>query len=460
MATQSLPALLGGRSYLPKVDVKDIENIARRHLDIQERDSVEIVCRQRSDYDGLDYRIYKNDYALAKISVYTQGTHPEKIASISATKLWLKQNTTVPLSLCITSVEDEIHGIEYDWQLGLFYPDCLKQWGLQRLDLKWDNMAMDVKEQLIKSLAHYHSQALRPRNKFKSGGIGSITYRSMYDSRELLRRRLVAKHLKTFEVRPSQQNGPVLQVSAWLRVRLNQARVYAEEYIPASIFTYGVDDEEIDLTSIERLQTMISTIFSPEINEIKETVLWDPYFYLDKIMVSNEGKLAAFDSMLEVELTPLWSCYRLPRILFGPDRAKEPVKDHYNVDKSPPEITSQIDNDPEYEYSYDPDVEEDEDGELVGEERARLRSLYPSHLEEYSRTKLRKVYLETMESLHPGFQHRMKHYELFNDFDTAVWLCEAYPGGHAVHAIEKWLDALEARNYYSLARNLKGDLAT
>jgi hypothetical protein len=213
--------------------------------------------------------------------------------------------------------------------------------------------------------------------------------------------------------------------------------------------------EVVDLTIsvAERLLAKIPEIFVPEIDEVKDTVLWDPYVTLSNLFVDTEGKLAAISRMQYAKLAPLWSRYQLPWFLFGPDREDEPVQDDYDVHKKGQQAINDLQpQGSDYDFDYDSDADPDADIHY-DHQGNRLRSLYWIHLEEYKFTKLRRVYLETMESLYPGFRQLMKQYQLYTDFEVATVECQDRPEG--TRAVEKWLDALDAGNPYHLVGNLK-----
>ncbi len=69
------------------------------------------------------------------------------------------------------------------------------------------------------------------------------------------------------------------------------------------------------------------------------------------------------------------------------------------------------------------------------------------------KTKLRRLYLKTMESLHPGFKLRVEQYKRFVDFAYAVVECQMEP---AMFVIKDWLDTWDRGLYYNIKDRLLG----
>ncbi|KIW66107.1 hypothetical protein PV04_08311 [Phialophora macrospora] len=457
MESQNAPSV-PDNSKPPKVDIGKIKEIARKYLNITTEDQCNIVKWVEYPSYLQVYKVHQSDEPLAKISVYLENTPHDAVESVAATMSWLKQKTSIPQPLCVTSLDDNDNILAYDWKIEL------ERWALKPLMSEWQVMQFEVKETLIKSLAQCHAELLQPRNRFKSGTIGSI-YHGLGTHGYFYHR--LGRHQKPFSVGPFNwdpqpweyyndiRRGPFSRASDWLKARLDKIIAFAngDVFDPDDPTEEEMEVVNLTISVAQRLLAKIPEIFNPEIDEVKETVLWDPYIMLCNLFVDTEGKLAAIEKMQYAKLAPLWSRYQLPWFLFGPDREDEPVQDDYDVYKKGQLAIDDLQpQGSDYDFDYDSDSDPNADIHYDSQGN-RLRALYWIHLEEYKFTKLRRVYLETMEFLHPGFQQLMKQYQLFTDFEVATMECQDGPEG--TRAVKKWLDALDAGNPHYLVGNLK-----
>ena len=148
-------------------------------------------------------------------------------------------------------------------------------------------------------------------------------------------------------------------------------------------------------------------MFFPEIDEVKETVLWKTRLDEDNFLVDEEGKINEIAGAGYTQTVPVWRCYELPEIILGRDQEFAPA------------IGA-----PDY---------------------------WEQHME-LDKTKMRRLYLKTMESLHPGFKLRMEQYKRFIDFAYAVSECQFE---HA-EVVKDWLDSWGRGIYYNVRDRVLG----
>ena len=173
-------------------------------------------------------------------------------------------------------------------------------------------------------------------------------------------------------------------------------------------------------TLVERLRVKLLEVFSDELDKADETVLWHPDLSEREIFVNQEGEITRMGAWKDAITVPLWRCYELPKFLWSRPREIEPVRDQYAA------LPEEARLHPLRAGWKDNEGKEDQ---------------YWLDLAEFEKTKLRRVYLDAMESLCPGFTQRMEQYKPLIDVIYAVRMFED-SGGHFL--LEQWLDASDA----------------
>ncbi|KAJ9602748.1 hypothetical protein H2200_012528 [Cladophialophora chaetospira] len=400
----------------PEPDIKLIEKIARRCLHIEGKDPCDVKFPPWVPTPGVAIKVYtiKANGREFTIDVWP-GALPEAIQSRAATTHWLQDNTTVPVMpyFCSEDAEDIELGLGWELQPSMASSHMAGNETLRLLGPHvWVQMSWGSKKKFVETLATYHTQLLDPSNRFKT--VGSIffgvdpeleTESSTADvASKKADKRFYVRDLDDDLSRPPTSKFTDLIYSELDGAIDGLSRCVSE----------GCDCECEDCQTVKseiavgkRLREKIAQILPPEIDSITETVIELPPLQEKMLVVDRKGEIGEIKQASHASTVPIWRAYQLPYVLLGSERLEVPAE-----------------NAPNYRAKYI----------------------------EWYKTKLRDVYLERMEMLHPGFQKKLKEYQPLNDISWLTLKCGFSPA--MAGDVEDWLDGMEKGNHCSLRNKL------
>ena len=408
----------------PEPDIAVIQKIARKHLPFVEKDSFRADLTRTSRH-GKFYTILKNNKKAAYMHVVL-GPLSKSIQNDVSTVQWLQKNTTLGIGSAFSSEDSEENELGYNWKL-----DQASEGELLGPEM-WREMTWSAKEKFVRSLACGHAQLLEPSNRLQ--GIGDIYFgvnpasmpraaeaslqgetnsKSFYVSTSTFDGSMTSH----FHTAISESDGtnayhrPYYKSSEWLLARLDgiiKEQSTTVALVPLMDPEYELEPHKLTVALAKRLRAKLPEVFFPEIDTVNETVLWNTWLCEDHFMVSKEGDISQIFGFAHSHTVPLWRCYELPEVILGRNQEFTPALGA-------------------------PD--------------------YWEHLLQQEKTKLRRIYLDTIEELHPGFKMRMKQYQRFIDFAYAVVECQM---PEAVYIIKDWLDACDHGIYYNVRDRMLG----
>ncbi|KAL2022146.1 hypothetical protein VTK56DRAFT_5975 [Thermocarpiscus australiensis] len=168
------------------------------------------------------------------------------------------------------------------------------------------------------------------------------------------------------------------------------------------------DPEELEQTMdiIARLRNRLDEFFPGEDPEPEPTMIVHDDLSRHNILVSEEGVLTAVVDWECVSALPLWFACQLPPFLQGKPLDQEPIKAMYR---------------------------HDENGEVA--------KLYWEHLDNYELAQLRRLFLEEMQKLEPGWVDIYESSQRQGDFELAVAGCD---DSFLIRRIRNWLSDMES----------------
>ncbi|KAH8664769.1 kinase-like domain-containing protein [Ilyonectria robusta] len=316
-----------------------------------------------------------------------------KTESEAATIRFVQERTSVPVPRIYAFDSNLRPDVGFEWIIMERMPG-------KPLRQQWRSMSIDAKAALVRTVAQFQAELLRPANRFTS--LGNILEADR-DSVGIFR--IGPMVSPVFFWGPQKQldkiSGPFESSHDWLLARLNVMLSEQERIIKE---TPHDEDRQVAVRSLacaQKLCRLLPKFFPPSTRE--ETVLWHHDLSDNNILVSDSGALAAIVDWECVSAVPMWRARDIPKFLRGRKRLLPVQADDYGSDS-------------------ESDIESSDDEPRL--DNQGKTELYWIHLLEYEQTLLRDIYLETMERLAPRSQdQRAKHVELL-DFESAVTLCD------------------------------------
>ncbi|KAL6407258.1 putative kinase-like protein [Ilyonectria robusta] len=339
-----------------------------------------------------------------------------KTESEAATIRFVQERTSVPVPRIYAFDSNLRPDVGFEWIIMERMPG-------KPLRQQWRSMSIDAKAALVRTVAQFQAELLRPANRFTSLGnileadrdsvvmtdsppqeVGSPTKATPpVNDKGIFR--IGPMVSPVFFWGPQKQldkiSGPFESSHGWLLARLNVMLSEQERIIKE---TPHDEDRQVAVRSLacaQKLCRLLPKFFPPSTRE--ETVLWHHDLSDNNILVSDSGALAAIVDWECVSVVPMWRARDIPKFLRGRKRLLPVQADDYGSDS-------------------ESDIESSDDEPRL--DNQGKTELYWIHLLEYEQTLLRDIYLETMERLAPRSQdQRAKHVELL-DFESAVTLCD------------------------------------
>jgi hypothetical protein len=393
----------------PEPDISVVEKIVREHLRFAKSDSFKADLTSSSNYGKL-YDIHKNEVAVSYMRVVA-GQLPMPVQNEVSNIHWLQQNTTLGLGSIFSSdgFKENEHG--HGWKL----EQCSDGKLLGR-DL-WQKLTWSAKENFVQHLARGHAQLLEPRNRFEALGQLYFGFNPASGLKPLDVSSQHKTNVNSFYVgAPSSEEsltgdadtksprGPYYKSSDWLFERLNG--IIKDNSATVAVTSsmdpeYDLQPANLTISLAKRLRAKVSEFFFPESDSVIQTVLWNPWIPEDMLMMTKEGDIKEIFGFRHSQTVPVWRCYELPEVLLGSNQDFAPA---------------------------------------IG------ASDYWYHLLNFEKTKLRSLYLKTLENLHPGFKLSMKQYQRLIDFSYAVVQCQVE---ESAQVIQDWLNSWDLGIYVS-----------
>jgi hypothetical protein len=208
--------------------------------------------------------------------------------------------------------------------------------------------------------------------------------------------------------------GPFRSSKDWITARLtlseNTQRSILAKY-PAGVDLdedgeMEVEDATRTLRIIDKLKPLISLLFPTNDSNPEPSMMFHDDLNKHNILVSEGGELAGVIDWECVSTLPLWKACDYPDFLEDKERHTEPDKVRYR---------------------------DDADGEIT--------ELYWEHLQEYELTLLRKIYIDEMRRLEPGWVEVFDKSQLQRDFDYALLNCG---NEFLARVIKEWIEDVTA----------------
>jgi len=356
-----------------------------------------------------------------------------KTLSEVATTRYIREQTNIPAP--------EIYAYEWSTSLGLesrpsdygtrsrSYNEIGFEWILmecmpgRQLRHVWEDLGWQWKEKLVDDLAGWCCDMF----KLRAGKIGNLYRREDFDELgrgqavealgegEYVVDRMVSMGLfwdKRLQLE-GLSRGPFSTAREWLQARLYAAK---SDYMEQRL---GADLDEDDLEDLETLNKLIETLevnlneFFPAEGAAEQdsfALTHDDITFQNLLLNSDTGNVTAFLDWECVSFVPLFKAASFPHVLQGRN---------YTGPRPDPA------------------------GYMKDEETSRPNQLYFEHVKEWEQTRLRELFLKTMEGL-PGGQEWLYAFRDVEqgkrrDFELAVQQCEAQ-NIFAYWGVREWLE--------------------
>lgn len=331
-----------------------------------------------------------------------------KGASEIATMDFVRRFTKIPVVSVLDSALSATNPIQFDWMLQAYSLGS-------SVFRSWNALGYSGREQLTAQLAELQLDLFTKARFAKVGNIyltnshkteaGTTTKHEMagagYEIGKIVSTPFIIKNA-SIEV---PNRGPFPNTAAWLGAQLNNLLLECDRLEQSS------DEDDIGFAETsrwlaERLALLMPNFFPLIIPENEETVLVHEDLHENNIFCDKDGNILSIIDWEATSCLPLWTVYNLPKSLQGRTDHKEPLAEEY---------------------------EDDDDGR---------DTLFRKHLQDYQRTKLREVYLDTMKRIWPDWvvQFQKTENKARRDLRKAIDYCDNVT---MWQRIEPWLDRVE-----------------
>ncbi|KAH6645356.1 hypothetical protein BKA67DRAFT_584837 [Truncatella angustata] len=171
------------------------------------------------------------------------------------------------------------------------------------------------------------------------------------------------------------------------------------------------DEDDLDvledaLKIIQKLKVHLPEFFTPTGTEPEPTILFHDDLNRHNILVDEAGELTAVVDWECISALPLWAACRYPSFIDSKSNDVEPIKERYHQD-----------------------------------EHGQVDELFWEHLEDFESTKLRRLFLQEMQRLAPGWVNIFEASQRQRDFDMALDSCD---DEFSIRRILTWLEEIES----------------
>ncbi|KFX90998.1 hypothetical protein V490_06148 [Pseudogymnoascus sp. VKM F-3557] len=344
-----------------------------------------------------------------------------KTLSEVATMEWMRSNTSIPVARVIRYAESRANIVGCEWILMSTRPG-------KHLADTWRTMSYAAKEALVKRIAGVWVELFRRPLR----GVGNIYSSSEEKGGPPEVGRIVS--MQFFwggHIHQDVSRGPFSSSREWL---LTRPGLYEYECRDSLVKYEGkgrermesddedeIEDAERTLDIVARLKVVVDKIFpAGQVQQGDEESL---FFHDDlsnhNVLVGDDGALTGVLDWECVSAVPRWKACFFPSFLEGKPRDVKPGESKYQV----------------------------VDGEAC--------DLYWKHVLEYELTNLRRVFLDEMARLEPGWMEVFNESQLKRDLDDAVLNCDSELSARAIRC---WSDDViaERSNMLTLGDRYNG----
>ncbi|KAI4595647.1 hypothetical protein KJ359_006636 [Pestalotiopsis sp. 9143b] len=171
------------------------------------------------------------------------------------------------------------------------------------------------------------------------------------------------------------------------------------------------DEDDLDvledaLKIIDKLKVHLPEFFTSQETEPEPTMLFHDDLNRHNILVNEAGELTAVVDWECISALPLWAACRYPSFIDGKPNDVEPIKERYPHD-----------------------------------EHGKVDELFWEHLEDFESTKLRRLFMQEMQRLSPGWVEIFEASQRQRDFDMALDSCD---DEFSTRRILAWLADIES----------------
>jgi hypothetical protein len=326
-----------------------------------------------------------------------------KTLSEVATMEWMRFNTSIPVARVLRYAESRANIVGCEWIL-------MTALSGKHLADVWRTISYAAKEALVKRIAGVWAELFRRPLR----GIGNIYSSSEEEGGPPEVGRIVSMQFFWGDhIHQDVSRGPFSSSREWLLTRLG---LYEHECRDALVKYEGkeregmesddedeIEDAERTLDIVARLKVVVDKIFpagQDQQGDEASSFLHDDLSN-HNILVDDDGALTGVLDWECVSAVPRWKACSFPRFLEGKPRDVEPGESKYQV----------------------------VDGKAC--------DLYWEHVLEYELTNLRRVFLDEMARLEPGWVEVFYESQLKRDLDDAVLNCDSEL---SARAIRYWSD--------------------
>lgn len=322
-----------------------------------------------------------------------------KTLSEVATMEWMRHNTNVPVPTVVSHDASSANPVGFEWILMTKLPG-------KPLADAWRSLSYPAKEGLAKRFAVYSSSLF----KNQLSGIGNI-YAASFPKVD----RIVSMHFFWGDhIHQDVSRGPFSSTRNWMDARLALSEHDCRSTLTKYSDRNGIDTDDEDalddaqrtLKIVNRLKALVGQIFSIGHLEDEPSMLFHDDLSQHNILVDDGGALTGVLDWECVSALPRWKACYYPSFLEGRPREKKPELARYKREES---------------------------GEPA--------DLYWDHLMEYELTTLRRVFLDEMARLEPGWVEIFNSSQLRRDLDLAVQNCDSEI---LASYINEWIDEIVA----------------
>lgn len=384
--------------WIVEPNISGVEDLARQYLKVKEGSPCTVSFHAQGGFNKL-YRVDADSTAVMRVALPVDPYR--KTASEVATMNFVREKTTAPVPSVLAHDSSRKNPLRFEWILMDYMPG-------RALQQAWRKLPLTRMEALVRELAIYQSQLLRERfhaiGNLYQGRNGSFTIGAIVSMGFFWGQR--SSSAKT-------PRGPFKNSHDWLSARLSLVHEDQDRILETCEDEDEIEDAERTKRIADRLVKILSRIFPAD--EEEETVIFHDDINRSNILVADSGD--AVSAILDWECVsafPLWRAYSFPSFLEGRIREVEPERCDYPLDSA------------------------DEDQDQEGLDNEGANTLYWEHLEDYQRGQLRRVFLEEMSRLSPGWEQHHQQGALKRDLELAVLHCD---GELTMKRVEQWLDS-------------------
>lgn len=398
----------------PRIDI--IKDIACKVLDESHRCTVEFYAQGAFNKLYL-IRCNKGEFMM-RVSLPVDPRY--KTLSEVATLDFVRQNTDIPVPKVFAFNAQNDNELGFEWILMERMPG-------KPLSERWRTMSFMAKEKLVKRLASFAAQLFRKKlhhmgnlyHREKHGETVDASTHTTSAESFVVDRIVSMQFFWADHLNQDVPRGPFHSSEEWLSARLLFHQNDCER-------TLRTSEDEDDLETAKKIAQIVQKLVSlvplafrsiPEGYPEASALLHDDISN-SNTLVDEHGNLTAIIDWECVSALPLWKGCQLPVLLEGRERSERPVKDNY-----------------------------------VHDEKGDVDDLFWDHLLEYEQTQLRKVFLDEMKCIEPGWieRHNAPSNRRRTDIEVAIQYCN---NELCIKRIGEWLAELRRNSNISRLKKL------